>query len=346
MFVAMYLLQLKEEKENPTPKVISKRKSKSNLVHKYFWFAGMHEGNEYSGKNLRNRELYYSTYAPALLSWKKHSSNILQPVLLLGRYGLPNKKKISKFGQWAEKQGAIVLNIQDFQFEDKIKGPARLQGLFMRWQIPKIMKTLKSMTNSEISRDIVLYTDADVLFSSPLKESDMQKVLSKFKANEVSVLYSTEHRKVGVPFNTGVMFMHVSRFEKILPEVLNFGSEYNYRFPAYDQGWLNSFFQSNKDRSQKRGFLNIHWNWKIYWGGDKREPLLVHFHGPKPGRYAECLASKNMACLKNIPSRWKHYTRLLRFGFRADNGLYANETLKFFQKLTLTFKKDFVQTLL
>ena len=147
MFVAMYLLQLKEEKENPTPKVISKRKSKSNLVHKYFWFAGMHEGNEYSGKNLRNRELYYSTYAPALLSWKKHSSNILQPVLLLGRYGLPNKKKISKFGQWAKKQGAIVLNIQDFQFEDKIKGPARLQGLFMRWQIPKIMKTLKSMTN-------------------------------------------------------------------------------------------------------------------------------------------------------------------------------------------------------
>ena len=255
MFVAMYLLQLKEEKENPTPlkrkpkeNQRTPKKTKSNLVYKYFWFAGMHEGSEYSGKNLRNRELYYSTYAPALLSWKKHSSNILQPVLLLGRYGLPNKKKISKFGQWAEKQGAIVLNIQDFQFEDKIKGPARLQGLFMRWQIPKIMKTLKSMTNSEISRDIVLYTDADVLFSSPLKESDMQKVLSKFKANEVSVLYSTEHRKVGVPFNTGVMFMHVSRFEKILPEVLNFGSEYNYRFPAYDQGWLNSFFQSNKDR--------------------------------------------------------------------------------------------------
>ena len=332
MFAAMYLLLLKEENENYTPRM------KSNLVYKYFWFAGMHEGSEYS-------ELYYSLYAPALLSWKNHSSNILQPVLLLGRYGLPNKKKLSKFGQWAEKQGAIVLNIQDFQFEDKIKGPARLQGIFMRWQIPKIMKTLKSMTNSEISRDIVLYTDADVLFSSPLKESDMKEVLSKFNANEVSVLYSTETRKVGVPFNTGVMFMHVSRFEKILPEVLNFGSEQWHRFPAYDQGWLNSFFQSNKDRSQKRGFLNIHWNWKIYWGSDKQKPLLVHFHGPKPGRSAECLASQNIFCLNNIPQEWKKYDRLLKKGFRVDNGLYANKTLKFYQKLTLTFKKDFDQTL-
>ena len=136
--------------------------------------------------------------------------------------------------------------------------------------------------------------------------------------------------------------MHVSRFEKILPEVLNFGSEHWHRFPAYDQGWLNSFFQSNKDRSQKRGFLNIHWNWKIYWGGDKREPLLVHFHGPKPGRYAECLASQNVVCLKNA----KNYTHLLELGFRTDNGLYANQTLRFFQKLTLIFKKDFEQTLL
>ena len=140
--------------------------------------------------------------------------------------------------------------------------------------------------------------------------------------------------------------MHVSRFEKILPEVLNFGSEHNYRFPAYDQGWLNSFFQSNKDRSQKRGFLNIHWNWKIYWGGDKREPLLVHFHGPKPGRYAECLASKNIVCLKNIPAKRKSILHLLKLGFRTDNGLYANQTLMFFQNLTLTFKKDFEQTLL
>ena len=202
------------------------------------------------------------------------------------------------------------------------------------------------MATSEISHDIVLYTDADVLFASPLKETDMQEVLLKFNANDVSVLYSTGYQKVGVPQNTGVMFMHVSRFEKILPEVLNFGSEHSYRFPAFDQGWLNSFFESNKDRSQKRGFLNIHWNWKIYWGGDKQEPLLVHFHGPKPGRHADCLASQNIGCLKNIPPKWKSYAPLLKLGFRTDNGLYANKTLKFFQKLTRTFKKDFEQTLL
>ena len=334
MFAVMYLLLLKETNENYTPRM------KSDFVYKYYWFSAMHEGSEYT-------EQYYSTYAPALLSWKKYSSNILQPVLLLGRYGLPDTKKISKFGQWAKKQGAIVLNIQDFQFEDEIKGPARMQGWFMRWQIPKIMKTLTSMTKSDISRDIVLYTDADVLFASPLKESDMQEVLAKFNANDVSVLYSTERQKVGVPHNTGVMFMHVSRFEKILPELLNFGSEYSYGSlvrMAFDQGWLNSFFESNKDRSQKRGFLNIHWNWKIYWGGDKRKPLLVHFHGPKPGRLAECLASRNIVCLKSIPPRWKNYTRLLKLGFRTDNGLYANQTLKFFQELTLTFKKDFEQT--
>ena len=139
--------------------------------------------------------------------------------------------------------------------------------------------------------------------------------------------------------------MHVSRFEKIIPEVLKFGSEHNYRFKSFDQGWLNSFFQSNKHRSQKRGFLNIHWNWKIYWGGDKRAPLLVHFQGPKPGRYAECLASQKTACMKNIPPKWKTLKPLLLFGFRADKGLYAKQTLKFFQKLTLTFKKDFEQAL-
>ena len=339
MFLVMYLLLLKNENENPTPLM------KSKTAYKYFWFAGMSEDPEFSG-------LYYSTYAPALLSWKKHASHIFQPVLLLSRYGLPDNKNLSKFGQWAEKQGAIVLNIQDFQYEDEIlpawstQSPARLQGIFMRWQIPRIMKEFLSMTTSEISRDIVLYTDADVLFASPLKDSDVQEILLKFNANDVSVLYSTQFLKVGAPLNTGVIFMHVSRFEKILPEVLKFGSEHSYRFDgAFDQGWLNSFFESNKDRLQKRGFLNIHWNWKIYWGSDKRKPLLVHFHGPKPGRYAECLASQKIACMKDIPRKWRRFLPLLLLGFRADKGLYAKQTLKFFQKLTLKFKKDFEQTL-
>ena len=181
---------------------------------------------------------------------------------------------------------------------------------------------------------MVLYTDVDVLFVQPMTASAVWRALQPFSANaEAAVLYSAESTRDAVPRNTGVMFINIPRFERMWPELLTFGRSHNFSFQAYDQGWINAFFA---EKPEQRAYLNELWNWKVYWGGGTamRPPLLVHFHGPKPGRaqFLDCLASRNESCLDSLPADHP-YIPLCAMGFRADRGRFANATLSYYSCL-------------
>ena len=203
-----------------------------------------------------------------------------------------------------------------------------------------------------------------MLFVRPVLATDLLQVINatgmsahKAPAAPVAVLYGAEsNRQAGLPENTGVMFMNVPRFQRLFPAMLAFGRERNFSFPAFDQGWLNAFFSEKMPTG--RALLDVHWNWKVYWGGSlwklhcgegkgeperdstcqsrlKHSPYIVHFHGPKPGRgnFLECLASMNNACLAKL-SREHPYWTLCNNGFRADGGFLANSSLRLYQRFS------------
>lgn len=158
----------------------------------------------------------------------------------------------------------------------------------------------------------------------------------------MAVKYSTEQfRNQHKPFNTGVMFMNVPRWQKMWPSMLTFGVQHGFSFPSFDQGWINEYFVQHPGG---RAYLDEHWNWKVYWGNDTvTAPRTVHFHGPKPGkgRWLECLASNDRSCLswpdlaqpaQNSKSS-QDYRALLEAGFNADNGAFAHAQMQTYDKI-------------
>jgi len=95
---------------------------------------------------------------------------------------------------------------------------------------------------------------------------------------------------------------------------------------AFDQGLLNEYFESKKEL--KRHMLPIYYNWKVYW---KLEPSsfdqvqIIHFHGPKPGKGLEEMASCNITGLELVlhPSVYKAYEIILNQGICCDRGRTA-----------------------
>ena len=86
---------------------------------RWLWFAGMSES--YKARcSPGKHDGYYAQYAAALLSAKQHAS-VLEPVLLLGRFGVARRHDrraksgslpaLSPFGRWASEAGATVVTV-------------------------------------------------------------------------------------------------------------------------------------------------------------------------------------------------------------------------------------------
>jgi hypothetical protein len=90
------------------------------------------------------------------------------------------------------------------------------------------------------------------------------------------------------------MMMHVQKFKKQLPKILDFGIENRFRSAKatdwHDQDLLNAFFGIEANRHQRQ-LLPLDWNYKVYWGRSESHggAKIVHFHGTKPGVFIECL---------------------------------------------------------
>lgn len=165
---------------------------------------------------------------------------------------------------------------------------------FIRLDLPSIIERHKLFEVPGICPDYILYTDTDSMFVNTISYEDTLSLRARLELEPTRIVsYGRQQSTVpnintGVPGgNTGVMIMHVPRFREEWPSILAFAKSLS-EFPAHDQFLLNWYFQQK--RPEQFDMLPLHWNWKSYW---KLEPSkwqdvkILHFHGPKPGRFLE-----------------------------------------------------------
>ena len=94
---------------------------------KMLWFAAMHEST--CGKDPRRREEsvedshpYALDYSVALESALENARDTLEPILILGRYGLLNENSTesTKFGKWVEEKGVKVVYSPRLSFQEDV----------------------------------------------------------------------------------------------------------------------------------------------------------------------------------------------------------------------------------
>ena len=319
---------------------------------KTLWFAGF-----YCGRH--SFSVYSRHYAAALQSALKMTNNVLQPVVLMGFLGVDEETKYSTevltFTKWAKDLGVKVVALDQLSFSNlttkylKDKPLDFQQGPYLRWDIPNVIEHHDLYNNNidnnhdMICNDAVLYTDSDIVFTN-LTFSDLVKAKSLVTSNNTASMmaYGPEASKTSTrtPQNTGVMILNPSRFQLELPNILNFAVDHKFGNGSWhDQNILNEYFKQPGGFLQKRSFLPAKWNYKPYWGKSSNV-RIVHFHGIKPGRLLDCLASSNMASplCKMCPCRKcktcpKVLYALVTAGLEADGGVYAREVLNFYYSL-------------
>jgi len=196
-------------------------------------------------------------------------------------------------------------------------------GAYLRIDIPQIMTTNGMDRIPDIDPKFVLYTDMDIVWREPISLSEWEQMLPTKKTFK----YSVETHKGGKrPLNTGVMIVNVEKFASIHDEFVKFGVVHDFKFTAFDQGWINAF----SDAFGENELLTNTWNWKVYWGNSPGVKL-VHFHGPKPGKGLDCFA-KHIKEWKDICDMPDVYRRLLKLAIAADGGEFAKSVIGDFDK--------------
>lgn len=233
-----------------------------------------------------------------------------------------------------------------FHFADTAEDGHRV-GPFLRMDIPYIIKEHGLFDLPGVCNDgFVLYTDTDVFFPNPIFHHDIQQL--KYQMNTTTVIingvplitaspavvmYGREFSKHPEMFNTGVMMIDTQKFALEIPSILNYGLQVAKEkgnnttpFVALDQGWLNAYFEMREGQGQQlRTLLPINFNWKAYWSLNPStwyDLKVIHFHGPKPGRMFEYIATCDFNSGKADP-RWPHYEGIVRQGICCDQGITA-----------------------
>mmetsp|Transcript_25527 Transcript_25527/g.39243 ORF Transcript_25527/g.39243 Transcript_25527/m.39243 type:complete len:444 (-) Transcript_25527:314-1645(-) len=298
---------------------------------KMLWFAAMHESS------CETDHFYSQDYSVALNSALVNAGDSLQPVLILLRYGLPNANstKSNKLGKWAEDKGVKVIYSSALSFQEdlpKTWNPNQ-SGPFLRMDIPKYVKEHNLFNMSNVCQDHVLYTDVDVAFPSKITQKDIQ-ILSQSVGTSIAS-YGREYSKTAEIVNTGVMVIHVNRFEHELPLILQTAREQD-SYPGHDQQMLSIYKKTKARNLGKFQLLPIVYNWKVYWRlepFDLSQVKIVHFHGPKPGRGLEYMAKCNWTGIVHnmSPNIQKAYNNHLNQGICCDYGrtaAWATQTIQ------------------
>eukprot|EP00981_Chlorochromonas_danica_P014578 scaffold8334_cov164-Ochromonas_danica.AAC.4 len=211
-------------------------------------------------------------------------SDQLFPVLMLGgshHQNVPLPDWLTKLAE----SGTIHILHRNLTFVNREvinKYPILNHPAYLRLDIPTIVpelaKTLPPSLKSNIDFDYILYTDCDVLFYPSFNINDLPKpkVISlggEMKKDEIA--------------NSGVLYMNIKGMRKHMAGFIEHGKNANFSFPVFDQGYLLSYFH---DKLHVAELLPAAFNWKPYWGNSNKTAIL-HFHGMKPRRSAECFSN-------------------------------------------------------
>eukprot|EP00981_Chlorochromonas_danica_P014632 scaffold8452_cov185-Ochromonas_danica.AAC.14 len=254
----------------------------------------------------------YLTFIKAALNsvllW--HSGQ-LHPVLILskGSQNVPLPYWLTKLTE----SGKVLILHHNLTFVDREvvqKYPVLNHPAYLRLDIPSLVpelaKTLPPSLRSTINFDYVLYTDCDVLFYPSFNINDLPK--------PKVISLGGEMTKDDI-VNSGVLYMNVSAMNEHMTDFVEHGKNASFSFSViFDQGYILSYF---KDKLHVAELLPSAFNWKAYWGKSNSTAIL-HFHGPKPGRSAECFAlmDSNGCDSPRVAKCVKHqvYLSLCKFG--------------------------------
>ncbi len=312
---------------------------------KMLWFTAIHESE---GLCDGSHHQYNIDYSVALHSAIGNAKDVLQPVLILGRYGLSNENSTEpkKLGKWAEARGVKVIYSPRLSFQEDVNNGlpshlekkffSHLQGPFLRLDIPKFIKEHNLFDMPNVCQDHILYTDADVIFANNFTQRDAQ--LLKNVIGEGMVSFGREYAKKVEFVNTGVMVINVDRFEQELPQMLHMAKT-SKSYPGHDQDMLNQYLQKNAKVRRKINILPMHYNWKSYWGLEPSkfsQVKIIHFHGPKLGQGLEEMKNCDVDAISNyfIPEYKDH----LGQGACCDQGKTADWSLKAIKNLKAPIK--------
>eukprot|EP00981_Chlorochromonas_danica_P009077 scaffold2474_cov234-Ochromonas_danica.AAC.4 len=226
---------------------------------------------------------YFSFAKAALNSVLLQHSDQLFPVLMLG--GSHQNATLPDWLTNLAKSDKILILHHKLTFVDQEviqKYPVLNHPAFLRLDIPTIVpelaQTLPRSLRSTINFDYALYTDCDVLFypSFNLSELPKPKVIS----------LGGEMTKEEIA-NSGVLYINISAMNEHRTGFIEHGKRANFTFGAYDQGYIITYFRRKLNVAE---LLPATYNWKPYWGNSNKTAIL-HFHGPKPGRSANCFSN-------------------------------------------------------
>ena len=291
-------------------------------------------------------------YAAALLSAKaSHALKYVQPVfILLGR----TQAKREAFKRWAEKQGALVISVLELSFHDQLEihgaglALSNHVGTFIHIDLPRIINDHQLFSVPGVCPiDAVWFTDADVLFWNKIEWSDIEQLMHMPPGAVIKYGDEWQFCKK-VPENTGSLVINVSGLAAVHSAFIAHGNASRFSFPAWDQGWLNSFIRDRDHGPRLWAYLHPQWNWKVYWGDDDLiGPKVVHFHGPKPGRgfWLQCAHPQpscpiDMGGEADIPVDTDHpYHTLVHLARKADNAAMAHRAQQCFNRLNGAFQR-------
>lgn len=114
---------------------------------------------------------------------------------------------------------------------------------------------------ANINEDVVLYTDADILFYRQFNpcQVDLPQVMAIGpEMDRVANSWSE------LNWNAGVLIINLKGFATVLPDMIQWANSRNWDFDAADQSMLNEYFPAV--HGQPLDPLPDIYNWKGYWG--------------------------------------------------------------------------------
>jgi len=205
----------------------------------------------------------------------------LLPVLIVS--GQP-----SKIPDWLyhmhDKCDLIVVNHNlSFASEFLHYRPEQVQqvGAYLRFDMTLIMDSIADYIPSKCSyqwnKEYIIYADTDVMFMKDIYLLDYRPPL-------ISV--GPEISKNAIA-NTGVLIINAPKWKETMPRLMQYANLHKWNFVGCGQGLILSFIKD--DLQERVSLLPNELNWKPYWALNNNASI-IHFHGPKPKRYADCFA--------------------------------------------------------
>ena len=246
----------------------------SKSTERFLWFTCIGESDR----------AYMEFEMVALESASQHSPSLLPVVVVSG-----SPSEIPQWLHHMHDQCDLILLNHNVSFAAEVirfrPERAHKLGPYLRLDIPLIADSIVDHIPSKCSyqwnKEYVIYTDTDVMIIKDVNPLVYQPPILSAGA-EVSK---------DVIANTGVLIINIPQWKQIIPDLLQYANLHKWTSVSvegsFDQWLTLDYIKENLQN--KVSLLPNELNWKPYWAINSNA-VIVHFHGPKPKRYADCYA--------------------------------------------------------